>query len=141
MNIFHISFIVVVLCFVSSCSNIKWEDTNADGMIYEEREEIKEEFLESHATTDVNGTKSRVVTIQAKKFEYDTKEIRAQQWERLIIKIDNTDVLHWIGVPDMQLVWDYEIEIDTNQTWEFEFVCANYCWSKHREMKWKIIIE
>lgn len=84
---------------------------------------------------------STIVTLNAKKWEYDKKVIKVKKWEKLIIKVNNSDILHWIAIPDMQLVWDDQIEVDTSKVWEFEFRCANYCWEGHQEMVWKLIIE
>ena len=79
--------------------------------------------------------------MNAKKWEYDKKEIRLKKWEKVKIKVNNIDTLHWIWIPDMQIVWDNEIEVDTSKTWTFEFRCANYCGEGHQNMTWKIIIE
>jgi heme/copper-type cytochrome/quinol oxidase subunit 2 len=57
------------------------------------------------------------------------------------LKVNNIDTLHGIAVPDMQLVWDEQIEVDTSQTWEFEFRCSNYCGEWHQEMTGMLIIE
>jgi len=84
---------------------------------------------------------SKTIEINAKKWEFDKPIIRVKQWEKITLKINNTDVLHWITIPAMKVVEDNEITLDTSKKWEFEYVCANYCGDKHRSMKWKIIIE
>lgn len=91
--------------------------------------------------TSSEVSQTKVITLNAKRWEYDKKEIRVKKWEKLIIKVNNTDTTHGIAIPEMKLIWDTEIEIDTSKTWEFEFRCANYCWAGHQEMIWKLIIE
>jgi heme/copper-type cytochrome/quinol oxidase subunit 2 len=86
-------------------------------------------------------SQATVITLDAKRWEYSQKEIRVKKWEKLIIKINNTDRLHGIAIPDMKLTWNEQIEVDTSEAWEFEFRCANYCWWGHQEMVWRIIIE
>lgn len=82
-----------------------------------------------------------VIIINAEKWKYNKTKIKLRQWEKVKIKIINSDQLHGIAIPEMQLVWDNEIVVDTSKTWEFEFRCLNYCWDWHEDMIWKIIIE
>ncbi len=89
----------------------------------------------------VNNSEERIITLNARKFEFDKKNIKVKAWEKVKIKVNNIDWLHWIWIPDMKLVWDKEILLDTSKTWTFEFRCANYCWEWHQDMTWKIIIE
>lgn len=88
-----------------------------------------------------NENKWTIITLDAKKWEYNLKEIKIKKWEKLTIKVNNLDGLHWIAIPDMELMWDNEIEVDTSNIWKFEYRCMNYCWSWHQEMKWILIIE
>ena len=83
----------------------------------------------------------RVVTVEARKFSFDPDIIRVKQWERVKLIIDNVDMLHGIGVPDMELFWDKEIILDTSTKGEFPFWCANFCGSGHENMTGKIIVE
>ncbi len=99
---------------------------------------VSEDFKEKNL---VSSMSTKIITISAKKWEFKQKEIRVKQWENILLKIENTDVLHGISIPAMKIVEDKEIKLDTSKKWEFEFVCANYCGEKHREMKGKIIIE
>ncbi len=90
---------------------------------------------------DQNIEEEKVISISAKKWEFSQKIIEAKKWEKLIIKVENSDTLHGIAIPEMQLVWDTEIQVDTSQVWEFEFRCANYCGEGHQDMVGKIIIK
>ena len=83
----------------------------------------------------------KIITISAKNWEFDTPIITVKQWENIILKINNTDWLHWIAIPSMKVVENETLKLDTSKKWEFEYVCANYCGAGHSAMKWKIIIE
>jgi rhodanese-related sulfurtransferase len=83
----------------------------------------------------------QVITLNAKNWEFDQKIIKAKKWQKLTIKVNNIDRLHWIAIPAMKIIWDSEIEVDTSKMWEFEFRCLNYCGEWHQDMTWKIIIE
>lgn len=83
----------------------------------------------------------QVITLDAKNWEFNQKVIKVKKWQKLTIKVNNTDGLHWIAIPDMNIMWDNEIEVDTSKLWEFEFRCLNYCGEWHKDMIWKIIIE
>ncbi|QFR39132.1 hypothetical protein A9Q91_02760 [Candidatus Gracilibacteria bacterium 28_42_T64] len=87
---------------------------------------------------DNDGT---IITLNAKKWEFDTKEIRVKKGEKLTIKVNNTDILHGIAIPDMMIMGDDEIEVDTSQTGEFLYRCYNYCGEGHQDMIGKLIIE
>lgn len=89
----------------------------------------------------MNNMMPKTVTLNAKKWEFDQKIIKAKKWEKLIIKVNNVDWLHWIAIPDMRIMDDNEIEVDTSKAWEYEFRCLNYCWDGHQDMTWTIIIE
>lgn len=83
----------------------------------------------------------KVITLNAKNWEFDKKIIKAKKWEKLIIKVNNLDGLHWIAFPNMRIMWDNEVEVDTSKTGEFEYRCYNYCGEGHQDMTWKLIIE
>jgi rhodanese-related sulfurtransferase len=89
----------------------------------------------------VENNKEKIIILNAKKWEFDKKEIKVKKWEKVKIKVNNLDWLHWIAIPDMELVGDNEIVIDTSKTWKFIYQCLNYCWDGHSNMTWKLIIE
>ena len=141
MKAIYITSLILWFLILVSCTKDTLEDKKDTEISSGAVQQLKKQLLDVNESDSVNNNEARIVSIQAKRFEYDKKEIRVKQWERLIIQVENTDTIHGIGIPSMQLVWDDQIEVDTSVAWEFEFICANYCWDKHREMKWKIIIE
>jgi heme/copper-type cytochrome/quinol oxidase subunit 2 len=84
---------------------------------------------------------AKIIEINAKNWEFDKTEIRVKQWENIILKVNNTDVLHGIAIPAIRQVDDNELVLDTRKKWVFTFQCANLCGEWHDDMKWKIIIE
>lgn len=98
-------------------------------------------WYDNYKKNYAKNNEEKIITLNAKRWEYDKREIRIKKWEKVIIKVNNIDTLHGIAIPEMKLIWDTEIEVDTSKTWEFEFRCANYCGAGHQDMIWKIIIE
>lgn len=108
--------------------------------VTENIEETMENDSWEEEKTEVT-TEARIITIEAKKWEYNPSVITVKQWENIIIEVINTDTLHWIGIPDMKLSWNDQITPDTSKKWTFEFRCTNYCGSGHQEMVWTLIVE
>lgn len=133
MKKFFFLFIIFFLLF--SCA--KMEENNVNQW------ELNNKIVQSKKNEEQKNTQSdvRVIEIVAKNWEYSNKEISVKKWEKVIIKIVNSDVVHGISVPEMQIVDDNEITLDTSKEWVYEFRCANYCWDLHEDMTWKIIIE
>jgi len=119
----------------------KWVDADKT-LNSKEKKEITKTISEVIPTIKKDIlVEARIITLDAKKWEYNQKEIRVKKWEKVIIKINNTDFDHWIAISGMKLVWNKEVILETSKTWTFEFRCENYCVSWHSNMKWTIIIE
>lgn len=127
MKYFKITLVLITLILVSACSKKTEVETPISAL---EIEQIKQELLNT-----------KVITLNAKNWEYNQKEIRIKQWEQVTLRVNNTDVLHGIAIPEMRLVWDDEIQVDTSKKWEYQFVCPNYCGDGHSDMTGTIIIE
>jgi heme/copper-type cytochrome/quinol oxidase subunit 2 len=89
----------------------------------------------------MNDIDYKTVTINATSWKFDKPLLKFKKWEKVKIKINNIDKLHWIVVPGMRLQDNNEIIVDTSKTWEFKFQCLNYCGEWHKDMTWEIIIE
>ena len=57
------------------------------------------------------------------------------------IKIENTDVLHGIRIPDLKIRGDDIIEFTADKTGEFDWYCTNMCGEEHMQMKGKLIVK
>ena len=97
-------------------------------------------YVEKQSSTN-KKEEYKVITINAKRFDFDKKVIRVKQWEKVKIKINNLDTLHGIDIPAMWIGDEQEVILDTSKKWEFEFLCGNYCGDGHNKMQGKIIIE
>ena len=80
-------------------------------------------------------------TIKAFRFGYTPDTITVDRGDNVRIKIDNTDTLHGIRIPDLGIKGDDSIEFIAQKTGEFDWYCANICGDKHGEMKGKLIVK
>jgi len=101
----------------------------------------KENEINAKKTSNIDTTGARVITVNAKKWAFTPNKIRVKKWERVVIKINNIDVVHGIDIPKMWIEENYEFLLDTSKVWVFEFKCENYCGEGHSTMEWKIIVE
>ena len=85
----------------------------------------------------------RIVTVDAKRFEYIPSTIRVQQGEKVALKINDLDTRHSAFFPSLKTTQDkaWNFIIDTSTPWTYEFRCANMCGSWHPNMKWTLVIE
>jgi len=79
--------------------------------------------------------------IKASRFSYAPDVIRVNKGDSVKIIIDNTDTLHGIRIPDLDLRANEVIEFTADEIGEFDFFCTNYCGEGHGEMGGKIIVE
>jgi len=83
----------------------------------------------------------REIQISAKRFEFSPREIRVKKGEKIILKIKNADATHGIFIPALGVSGNEKVEFTAEKSGEFDFQCANFCGSGHREMTGKIIVE
>jgi len=85
----------------------------------------------------------RIITVDAKRFEYTPSTLRIQQWEKIAIKINDLDTAHSAYFPTLKNKQDAQgnFIIDTSQPGTYEFKCANMCGWWHMDMKGTVIIE
>lgn len=133
MNKIIIALLCFSLLFFTACSDNS--ETSEQDISDTDITQAKKELLDTETTTP------EIIVLDAKRWEYTQKEIRIKKWSNVILRVNNSDTFHGIAIPEMQLVWDEEIQVDTSVTWEFEFRCANYCGDGHEDMVGKIIIE
>ncbi len=80
-------------------------------------------------------------TIKAFRFGYTPDTITVKKGDNIRIKIDNTDTLHGIRIPDLGIKGDNSIEFTAQKTGEFDWYCANMCGDKHGEMGGRLIVK
>lgn len=126
----------------TSTSSSEWidqETTLSNSEI--NRGDTWESLITKKENTSDSLSEEIIISLDAKRWEYSQKEIRVKKGQKVTLQVNNVDTLHGIAIPDMQLVWNNSIEVDTSVSWEFEFRCANYCGDEHENMIGKIIIE
>jgi len=86
---------------------------------------------------------AQAITVNAKNFEFDQKEIRVKQGETVAITLKNTQGNHGLKIEG------YDKEVKNNQTvtftadkaGEFNFECSIMCGKGHTDMVGKFIVE
>ena len=79
--------------------------------------------------------------IKAFQYGYSPDTITVNQGDKVRIKIDNTDVLHGIRIPDLNVKGNELVEFIADKSGEFTWYCTNFCGDKHREMSGKLIVK
>lgn len=80
-------------------------------------------------------------TIKAFRFGYSPDTMTVNKGDKIRIKIDNTDVLHGIRIPELGLKGNEIIEFTADKIGEFTWYCLIPCGPGHREMTGTIIIK
>lgn len=97
------------------------------------------------APTDAIPAKDdyRVITVDAKRWEYTPNLIKVKKGEKIKIKINNIDTDHDAEFINMKTQTDKDglIIIDTSTVGTFTFKCADFCGEWHRDMKGTLIVE
>ncbi len=79
-------------------------------------------------------------TIKAFRFGYSPDSIVVNKGDKVIINIDNTDVLHGIRIPELKIKGNDIIEFTANKTGEFRWYCTVMCGKGHSDMSGKLIV-
>ncbi len=79
-------------------------------------------------------------TVKAFRFGYTPDTITVNKGDRVRIIINNTDTLHGIRIPELDLKNNNQIEFTADKTGEFVWYCNNMCGKGHMEMKGKLIV-
>lgn len=99
-------------------------------------------FLFSRPPTGkiINGN-TREFTVKAFRFGYSPDLIEVDRGDRVRITIENTDTLHGIIIPELNLRGNEVIEFTADREGEFIWYCAVMCGSGHGEMKGRLIVK
>ena|SRR3989344_3292668 len=80
-------------------------------------------------------------TIKAYRFGYSPDVVEVNKGDRVKIAINNTDTLHGIRIPELELKGEYSLEFTADEEGEFEWYCTVMCGDGHKNMKGKLIIK
>ena len=84
---------------------------------------------------------SKEFTVKAFRFGYTPDTITVNKGDKVKIIINNSDTLHGIRIPELNLKGNDIIEFTAEKTGEFDWYCTNMCGQGHMQMKGKIIVE
>ncbi len=92
-------------------------------------------------SVDNTLAETKEFTLNAFRFGYTPNTISINKGDKIKIIINNTDALHGIRIPDLNLKGNDFIEFTAEKTGEFDWYCANMCGKGHMEMKGKLIVK
>lgn len=95
----------------------------------------------SQAPSSVTTEKLKEIVIDASKFEYNPSVVTVKRGERIKLVINNTDTLHGIRIPELEISGNDFVEFTAEKTGEFTWYCNNFCGQGHQEMQGKLIVE
>jgi cytochrome c oxidase subunit II len=83
------------------------------------------------------------ITIDAKNFEFDQKEIRVKKGETVSITLKNSQSNHGLKIEgyDKEIKGNETVTFTADQVGEFKFECAIMCGAGHKDMTGKLIVE
>lgn len=95
------------------------------------------------ASGGASGGTTQEITVHAKNFEFDKKEIKLHVGDTVKLTLENTDGVHGLEVPD------FNVNIKNGETATFtvdkagtyDFNCSVQCGSGHDNMTGQIIVE
>lgn len=79
--------------------------------------------------------------VKAFRFGFEPNEIVVNRGDKVKITINNTDTLHGIKIPELNISGDNAVEFVAGERGEFTWYCNNYCGSGHRHMSGKLIVK
>ncbi|MFC5450976.1 cupredoxin domain-containing protein [Paenibacillus aestuarii] len=92
-----------------------------------------------------SGTLSVVkeITLQAKNFEFDQKEIRVKKGDKVKITLENAQGSHSVKIEgyDKTIQAGKSVTFTADKTGEFKFACDLFCGQGHGDMTGKLIVE
>jgi cytochrome c oxidase subunit 2 len=89
----------------------------------------------------------KVISVKAKKFEYNPKEIHLKKGEPVVLEFTTEDRKHGFKVPELNLAAVIKpgettrVPVTPDKVGRFEFHCSVFCGSGHEGMTGVIVVE
>ncbi|WEK54872.1 MAG: cupredoxin domain-containing protein [Candidatus Cohnella colombiensis] len=101
----------------------------------------KKESASSPAVSDEAG--ANAITLEAKNFEFNTKEIKVKKGDKVSITLKNTQGNHAVHIEgyDKTIKANATVTFVADKAGEFNFICSIYCGKGHDDMVGKLIVE
>lgn len=81
------------------------------------------------------------LTVKAFRFGYSPDIIEVNKGDKVKIIINNTDTLHGMRIPELEIRGDETLEFTASKTGEFVWYCANMCGKEHMQMQGRLIVK
>lgn len=135
-----------MLVILSACgSNTKTTDNSANTTTTSSSEKSDTTEQASKTAVTKNKPTGKVVDIKvmAKDFEYDKKEIRVKQGDKVKITLKSDDGGHGLAIPafNVDIQGNKSAEFVANKKGTFEYHCSIPCGTGHANMTGKLIVE
>ncbi len=88
----------------------------------------------------------RVLTITARRFQYEPNEIPLKVGEAVVVEIRSIDFIHGMNLPDLGRRLDLvpgqvtRLELHPTEPGVIDFVCDNFCGDGHEEMHGRFVV-
>jgi cytochrome c oxidase subunit II len=92
------------------------------------------------------GPAPRIITMSARRFAYEPREIPLKRGERVVIEIRSIDFVHGMNIPDLKLRLDLvpgqvtRFELAPDKAGTIEFLCDNFCGDGHEQMQGRFVV-
>ena len=84
---------------------------------------------------------TREFNVKTFRFGYTPDVIEINKGDKVKINIENTDVLHGIRIPELNVKGNDILEFTADKTGEFIWYCTNMCGEGHKQMKGKLVVK
>lgn len=95
------------------------------------------------ASQTAAGGSAKAITIHAKNFEFDQKEIRVKKGETVTITLNSTQGIHGMKIEgyNQEINNGKSVTFTADKAGEFKFACSVMCGTGHADMVGKLIVE
>lgn len=94
-----------------------------------------------------NGGNPHTITITAKRFEFNPKEVHLKKGETVTLALSSEDVTHGFLCRGLKVDTDIpkgkvtEVVVTPQKAGEFTAICNHFCGSGHAGMKMKFVVD
>ena len=88
----------------------------------------------------------RVISLTARRFQYEPKEIPLKVGEAVVVEIRSIDFIHGMNLPDLGRRYDLvpgqvtRLELHPTEPGVIDFLCDNFCGDGHEEMNGRFVV-
>ncbi len=97
--------------------------------------------LKSFTGNSIKEDEIKEFQVKAFRFGYSPDVIEVNKGDNVKIIIENTDTLHGMRIPELEISGNEFIEFTADKTGEFKWYCNNMCGKGHAQMGGKLIVK